>query len=102
MIGRMSVVGTGRRRLEGAEKVGGAPRFTADLQLPGLLHVKLVTSLYASARLGRIDTRAALASPGVVAVVAGADLPEVDTGGPDLPLARDRVYFAGQPVVAVV
>jgi len=98
----MGVVGTGRKRLEGAEKVAGVTRFTADLQLPGLLHMKLVTSLYANARIGRIDTRAALASPGVVAVVTGTDLPELETGGPDLPLARERVYFAGQPVAAVV
>src|SRR5206468_2316784 len=92
----------GRRRQEGAEKVRGATRFTADLELAGLLHVRLVLSHAASARIGRIDTSAAKAALGVVDVVTGADLPELEVAGPELPLAVDRVFFAGQPVVAVV
>ena len=55
----MNVIGTGQRRLEGAEKVSGATRFTADLELPGLLHVQLVVSHLASARIRGIDTAAA-------------------------------------------
>jgi len=92
----------GRRRQEGAEKVRGATRFTADLELAGLLHVRLVLAHAASARIGRIDTSAAKAAPGVVDVVTGADLPELEIAGPELPLAVDRVFFAGQPVAAVV
>src|SRR5438093_1484513 len=92
----------GRRRQEGAEKVRGATRFTADLELAGLLHVRLVLSHAASARIGRIDTSAAKAALGVVDVGTGADLPELEVAGPELPLAVDRVLFAGQPVVAVV
>src|SRR5881296_3781686 len=92
----------GRRRQEGAEKVRGATRFTADLEFAGLLHVRLVLAHAASARIGRIDTSAAKAAPGVVDVVTGADLPELEVAGPELPLAVDRVFFAGQPVVAVV
>ena len=45
---------------------------------------------------------AARAAPGVVAVVTGADLPEVEAAGPDKPLAVDRVFYTGQPVVAIV
>src|SRR5437867_1042943 len=92
----------GRRRQEGAEKVRGATRFTADLELAGLLHVRLVLAHGASARIGRIETSAAKAAPGVVDVVTGADLPELEVARPELPLAVDRVFFAGQPVVAVV
>jgi CO/xanthine dehydrogenase Mo-binding subunit len=92
----------GRRRQEGAEKVRGATRFTADLELAGLLHVRLVLAHAASARIGRIDMSAAKAAPGVVDVVTGADLPELEAAGPELPLAVDRVFFAGQPVAAVV
>src|SRR5438270_10866488 len=99
----MSVsAGTGMRRQEGAEKVRGATRFTADLELPGLLHVRLVLAHAASARIGRIDTESARAMPGVVDVITGADLPHLDTPGPELPLAVGRVFFAGQPVAAVV
>src|SRR6266851_4328736 len=98
----MSVAAVGRRRQEGGEKVTGATRFTADLELAGLLHVHLVLSHAPSARIRRIETGAARAVPGVVDVVMGADLPGVERAGPDLPLAVDRVFYAGQPVVAVI
>ena len=92
----------GMRRQEGAEKVTGATRFTADLELVGLLNVQLVLSPFASARIGRIEVSAARRMPGVVDVVTGADLPDTGAAGPDRPLARDRVFYAGQPVVAVI
>ncbi len=92
----------GLRRKEGVEKVRGATRFTADLQVPGLLHVQLVLSPYASARIRRIDVSAARGAPGVVDVITGRDLPGLDPASPDAPLAADRVFYAGQPVAAVV
>src|SRR2546430_4832654 len=98
----MSVPGKGRRRQEGAEKVTGATRFTADLDLPGLLHVHLVLAHTASARIRSIETNAARGVTGVVDVVTGADLPQTDGAGPDRPLALDRVFYVGQPVAAVV
>ncbi len=90
------------RRQEGRGKVTGSTRFTADLDLPGLLHVQLVLSHLPSARLRSIETAAARSAPGVVAVVTGADLPEVEAAGPDKPLAVERVFYAGQPVAAVI
>jgi CO/xanthine dehydrogenase Mo-binding subunit len=90
------------RRQEGRGKVDGSIRFTADLELPGLLHVQLVLSHLPSARIRSIDTTAARSAPGVVAVVTGADLPAVEASGPDKPLAVGRVFYAGQPVVAIV
>jgi CO/xanthine dehydrogenase Mo-binding subunit len=98
----VSVIGTGRRRLEGAEKVSGTTRFTADLELPGLLYVQLVLSHLPSARIRGIDTAAARSVPGVVDVVTGADLPAVSAPSPEKPLAVGRVFFAGQPVAAVI
>ncbi|HEY1419168.1 MAG TPA: xanthine dehydrogenase family protein molybdopterin-binding subunit [Candidatus Dormibacteraeota bacterium] len=98
----MTLNGRGRRRQEGAGKVDGSTRFTGDLEMHGLLHVQLVLSHQPSARISRIDTTAAIASPGVVAVVTGADLQEVEAAGPDKPLAIDRVYYTGQPVAAVI
>jgi CO/xanthine dehydrogenase Mo-binding subunit len=92
----------GRRRQEGAEKVTGATRFTADVELVGLLHVQLVVSHAASARIRGVETDGARSAPGVVDVITGRDLPEQDSGGPDLPLAVDRVYYVGQPVAAIV
>src|SRR5579864_3576651 len=98
----MSVPGGGRRRQEGGEKVTGATRFTADLELAGLVHVQLVLSHVPSGLIRAIDSTAARAMAGVVDVVTGADLPKLDRAGPDLPLAVGRVFYVGQPVVAVV
>jgi CO/xanthine dehydrogenase Mo-binding subunit len=102
MTNPTTVVGVGRRRVEGREKVTGATRFVADLRLPGLAHARLVLSPYASARITGYDLEAARSVPGVLAVVTGEDLPRMDVPGADLPLARGRVFFAGQPVIAVV
>jgi CO/xanthine dehydrogenase Mo-binding subunit len=89
--------------LEGRAKVTGQIRFAGDIQLPGLLQARFVTSPYAHARLGTIDTSAALAVPGVTAVLTAGDLPPiVPENRHRLLLARGRVVFAGQPVALVL
>ncbi len=98
----MAIGGRGLRRKEGRGKVDGSTRFTADLAMPGLAHVQLVLSHLPSARIRSIAVDAARSAPGVLAVVTGAEMPDVEAGGPDKPLAVDRVFYAGQPVVAVV
>jgi len=96
------VIGQGTRRLEGGDKAAGITRFTADLELAGLLSVSVVLSHLASARIRGIDTAAARAVPGVVDVVTGADLRPLSVAGPEKPLAVERVFYVGQPVAAVV
>ena len=98
----MTAVGTPTRRHEGREKVSGATRFTADLEVAGLLHVQLVLSHLASGLIRGVDVDAARAVPGVVDVVTGLDLPDLDVAGPDRPLAVDRVFYNGQPIAAVI
>jgi CO/xanthine dehydrogenase Mo-binding subunit len=90
------------RRIEGAAKVSGQTRFTADLPIGQVAGARLVLSQGPAARITGYDLAAARAVPGVIAVVTGEDLPALAMPGPDLPLARGRVFFAGQPVVAVV
>ena len=97
----MGVIGVPRRRIEGRAKVTGATRFAGDLEVPGLTHARLVLSQHAHARVGSVDTSRAMAVPGVIAAVSGADI-AAGAGGPDRPLALDEVYFAGQPVAAVI
>ena len=92
---------SGRRRQEGGEKVTGTTRFTADLELPGLLFVQLVLSPFASARIENVETSAARQAAGVIDVITAADL-GLDAAGPGSPLAVEQVFYAGQPVVAVV
>jgi CO/xanthine dehydrogenase Mo-binding subunit len=98
----MSVLGTAHRRLEGGAKVTGATRYTADAGIGALTHARLVLSPHPHARIRGVDLSAAASAPGVLAAVSGRDLPELDVPGPDLPLARDRVFYAGQPVAVVV
>ncbi len=61
------------RRREDPRLLTGRGRYVADVELPRLLHVAFVRSAHAHARLRGIDADAALAQPGVVAVVTGTD-----------------------------
>ena len=98
----MATISGGARRLDGPAKLRGETRYTQDLKPFGLLHAKLVLSGYPCARITGVDKDAALAVPGVVAVLTSGDLLEVDVAGPDQPLAQDKVYYIGQPVAAVI
>ena len=85
-----------------------------DLIRPSMAHAVIVRSPHAHARVRKVDGRRALARPGVLACVTGADLAGVPTipirqGGKPAhaaylqpPLAGDRVRYAGQPVAVVV
>ncbi|MEY4644861.1 MAG: Carbon monoxide dehydrogenase large chain [Pseudomonadota bacterium] len=104
-------IGKHRRAVEHKRFVRGQGRYAADIQLPGQLHVAIVASPYASARILRIDTEAALQMPGVHAVVTGEELQahtEPMLPGVDAPkvrryaLAHGVVRYSGEWVVAVV
>lgn len=97
-------IGFPRPRPDSNEKVRGTTRFAADVPVHGLLHARIVPSLYAHARILGIDASEALALPGVVAVLTAADLPIVGADNMRMfePLARDEALFAGQPVALVV
>jgi CO/xanthine dehydrogenase Mo-binding subunit len=100
----MRYVGGRRPRSDGRDKVLGATRYAADQVPPGALHARIVSSVYAHARIRSIDGAAALARPGVVAVLTAADL-AIAAPGPERhfePLAREEVVFVGQPVALVV
>ena len=98
------VIGTARPRLDAPEKVTGTIRYAADGRVHGLLHARLVLSTEAHALIDAIDKEAALAVPGVVAVLTAGDLPTATTGVDRAaePLVRKEVVFAGQPVAVVV
>jgi divalent metal cation (Fe/Co/Zn/Cd) transporter len=61
-----SALGARQRRVDSADKITGVARYTADLQLPGMVHGRLVLSPFAHAKINRIDSAAALRVPGVV------------------------------------
>jgi len=109
------------RRIEDPALVSGRGQFTDDLNRAGQTHLVFVRSPYGHARIRSIDTRAALAVPGVLAVWTGADL--VAAGVQPLPgpppilkrpdgsppasparraLAHEVARYVGEAVAAVV
>src|SRR5579885_3680724 len=100
-----TVIGRWVRREDGDRKVTGTAVYAGDVRLPGMLYARLVLSPYAHARIISVDTAAATEVPGVVGVYTANDLPllvpEDLTRSRD-PLARERTYFEGHPVVVVV
>src|SRR5256885_2133895 len=91
-------------RVEGPLKVTGGARYTADVQLPGMLWLAYTRSPRPHARIVSVDTSAARQAPGVHAVLTGADLGTVRIGRRflDWPaLAGDRVRMVGDRIAAV-
>lgn len=100
-----SPVGESVTRLDGREKVTGEAVFADDFQFgPGLLYGRVVRCPHPHARILSVDTRKAMALPGVRAVVTGAD--SDDYIGLYLKdrhiLCKDRARFVGDPVAGVV
>lgn len=107
-------VSTSVKRTEDPPLLMGRAHFIGDLRVPGLLAVKFLRSPHAHARIVAIDGRAALALPGVEAIVTGADLAATtrpiraamsgsgyqESAWPAL--AHGKVRFAGEAVAAVV
>ena len=101
------------RRREDLRLLAGRGEFVNDVRTPGTLHVAFLRSPVASGHIARLDVRAAQALDGVVAVFTAAGLnpeagpmrptPMLDAKEPPLlPLAGDRVHFAGEPLAMVV
>lgn len=95
--------------IDAVERVTGRVGYTIDLELPGMLHAKLLRSTVPHARIVHIDVTRARRLPGVAAVLTGADLAARSDLHPwfgpvfrDQPvLAIDKVRFVGEPVAAV-
>jgi carbon-monoxide dehydrogenase large subunit len=106
-------IGRPLRRREDRRLLTGAGRFVDDVQPAGCLHVALVRSPHAHARIDGVGLDAARRAPGVIAVVAGGEVQHlgpmpVNRLVPDMKipphpiLAAGRVRAAGTPVAAVV
>ena len=122
---REPVFGAPVRRTEDRRFLTGSGRFIADKTLPGQTHAQFIRSPHAHAAITGVDGHAALAMPGVLAVLTGADVAGDGLGGipweirppqadPALPLgapeiappqpvmAADRARFVGEIVAMVV
>ncbi len=85
-------------------KATGTAPYNYDIELPGMLYAKLVTSTVPHGRIKRINVEEALKVPGVVKVVTGKDIPYMVgmyAGDRDL-LAIEKVRWVGHPVAAVI
>ncbi len=119
------LVGSAIRRKEDPDILLGEARYTQDVTLPGMLYAAILRSPYAHARIRSINLARALALPGVVGGVTGAQLKEIpylkplapfpfqsrdpfQKGNPTIKffdhycLATDKARFVGEPVAAVV
>ena len=85
VVDETRVIGTPMLRREDPALLTGEARFTNDLPIPGALHLAVLRSPYAHARITSIDVSAALDQPGVVAAYTGADLQ--DQWGAPMPCA---------------
>jgi carbon-monoxide dehydrogenase large subunit len=102
-------IGESIKRKEDGRFLRGRGNYLDDITLPGMLHMAILRSPHAHARIRSIDTAAASASPGVIAVVTGdlmaqhnlAWMPTM-SGDTQAVLATDKVRFQGQEVAAVV
>ena len=107
------------RRNEDKRLLTGRALFVDDVNLPDMLHCAFVRSQHAHARLGNIDVSQALERPGVHAVYCAEDLGDYWCHGPllvspppiercvfnertQVPLAKDKVRYVGEPVVLIV
>ncbi len=109
-------IGKARRRKEDARLITGRTRWTDNLTLPGMLHLAVLRSPVAHARITSIDTSAAKQVPGVIDVYTADDLDPEGTIGmpcawpitPDMKwprrpiLAQGKVNYAGEGIAVVV
>jgi carbon-monoxide dehydrogenase large subunit len=107
--GALKGIGTSRRRVEDARFTQGKGNYVDDLKLPGMLFGDFVRSPYAHARITSVNIDAAMALPGVIAVLQAKDLAPLNlhwmptlAGDKQMVLADGKVLFQGQEVAFVV
>ena len=95
----LHVVGQRVQRMDALEKVTGAARYTADIQLAGMLHAALLRAPAARGKVTALDLSPALVIPGVRGAIAMDDVPNVKLDG--VRLFDRTIHYANQPIAAV-
>jgi CO/xanthine dehydrogenase Mo-binding subunit len=95
----LHIVGRRDKRMDALEKVTGEAEYTADVQLPGMLHVVLVRSSVAAGEILALDLAPALEMPGVRGALTMDDVVGIKLDGVQL---FDRaIHYASQPIAAI-
>src|SRR5881409_498194 len=97
-MAEMKLIGENYTPPDLVAKVTGRARYAEDYRVDGMLFTKLLLSPMPHARVRRIDTRAALAMPGVKAILTADDLP--DLKGAERALTNEPLY-QGEPILAI-
>ena len=95
----LHIVGQRATRIDAVEKVTGTARYTADIQLPGMLHAAILRAPVAMGRVTKLDLAPALAIEGVRGVLTIDDVPDVKIDG--VRLFDPTIQYANQPLAAV-
>lgn len=108
-VANLKGMGCSRKRVEDARFTQGKGNYIDDINMPGMLHGDFVRSPYAHARVNSINSDAAMALDGVVAVLTAKDLEPLSlhwmptlAGDKQMVLADGKVLFQGQEVAFVV
>jgi 4-hydroxybenzoyl-CoA reductase subunit alpha len=104
-VSEFSVLGRRLPKVNAWAHLTGTALYADDIRLPRMLFGRLLRSTQPHARIRRLDVSRALAHPGVVAIVTGADMPEkmgiMPSTQDETALAVDKVRYVGEPVAAV-
>ena len=95
-----SVIGNSVARRDLPQKLTGQAQYTSDVQLPGMLHGKIVRSPHPHARIVTVDTTQAEQLPGVRAIITPFDVPPGRLA-PDVAILDSKVRYVGDEVAAV-
>ncbi len=97
---QFNVVGTRPIRHDALDKVTGRAKYGADVNMPGMLHGKILRSPHAHARILSIDTSKAEALPGVMAVLTSRDFPLIENRVLDFTETQGNVRLLAENVLA--
>src|SRR5207249_10757144 len=104
-VSELSILGRRLPKVNAWAHLTGSARYADDIRLPRMLYGRLLRSTRPHALIKKIDVSRALAYPGVVAIVTGADMPEkmgiMPSTQDETALAVDKVRYVGEPVAAV-
>ncbi|HEY6958697.1 MAG TPA: molybdopterin cofactor-binding domain-containing protein [Candidatus Limnocylindria bacterium] len=104
-MSELSILGRRLPKTNSWAHLTGSARYADDIHLPRMLYGRLLRSTRPHALIKRVDVTRALAHPGVVAIVTGADMPEkmgiMPSTQDETALAVDKVRYVGEPVAAV-